>query len=323
MSAVAILIAGPNLSLDNVIEVPSVSMGGVHRSVREDTRGGGKGPNVARALAATGARATVVSLAGGPTGRAAVDLLAGEGLDVVSVNCEGMTRSCLTVLSGGAATVFNGSGPQIDTETWARYEKEVRARLPEGGVLVISGSFPPGAPHDAAQRLVQEAHRRGCFTICDTSRLQLQRALTARPGIVKPNLEEAMGILAGRDEELVEASDPSLQRSARAARALRDEGAQVALVTAGASGAAWVFEGGAKAVRPPRVNVVNPIGAGDCLAAGLACGHVNGRPLEDSVKLAAAMAAASCETFAAGVLDFARAQQLLSEVSIEPLDMGR
>jgi len=57
--------------------------------------------------------------------------------------------------------------------------------------------------------------------------------------------------------------------------------------------AVWVSSAGAmwKAVPPTVAEVVNPIGCGDCLAAGIAVGLDAGRDTVDAVKLGMAAAA--------------------------------
>jgi fructose-1-phosphate kinase PfkB-like protein len=59
------------------------------------------------------------------------------------------------------------------------------------------------------------------------------------------------------------------------------------------------------------VSAVNPVGAGDCLVAGLAEGYATGRRLVESARRGMAMAAAGCETLAAGAFERDRFEQLL------------
>ncbi|CAN5586675.1 1-phosphofructokinase family hexose kinase [soil metagenome] len=308
-----ILIASPNLSLDRTIAVESVALGRVHRSMISDARGGGKGVNVARALGCIGFGATVVGLAGGRTGDAVVGLLQDEGIDTVAVRCDGETRSCLTVLATAERiTVFNESGPAVSSEEWDAFHAEVEARVDPDTLFVCSGSFPPEAPDDGAARLIDAARRKGCFTICDTSRAQLANVLGARPDIVTPNLAEARTVLEGSTEERIDEEGDALESAAAAAEALTQHGPKAALVTAGRAGAAVACNGDTMSWRAFPVSVLNPVGAGDCVVAGLASGIVSGQDLGAAAYRGLAMAAASCETFAAGLLDRHRYEELLA-----------
>jgi fructose-1-phosphate kinase PfkB-like protein len=69
--------------------------------------------------------------------------------------------------------------------------------------------------------------------------------------------------------------------------------------------------------------VVNPVGAGDCLVAGLAWGLSTGADLRDSIPAAIAMAAASCETYFAGHLDNGRFHELRTAVTAPSLSAER
>ncbi|MGH2790475.1 MAG: 1-phosphofructokinase family hexose kinase [Actinomycetota bacterium] len=310
-----IVIACPNLSLDRTMSVEGLALGRVHRSTRSDTRGGGKGVNVARALRHMDRESLLVGLAGGRTGEAVAGLLQDEGLALVALESPGETRSCLSVISDTSMTVFNESGPRLDDTVWSRYEAAVLEHLVEGDLFVCSGSFQPGTPDDAAERLVREARERGCLTVCDTSRAHLARALAARPDVIKPNLPEALGVLDEADDEPVEAGADALHRARDAALRLLERGPRIVIVSAGEAGLVYATEGRAHMVEAPRVKVLNPVGAGDCLVAGVALELGRGASLGDAVLTGTAMGAAGCETFAAGVVVPDRVRRLRAAIS--------
>jgi len=308
------LIACPNLSLDRTIRVERAALGWVHRSIETDIRGGGKGVNVARALRAMGRDASVFGIAAGRTGTAVLGLLTDEGIDAVPVGATGETRSCLTVLSEQPPTVFNESGPHIDDEVWSRYETTITPELDGTGVFVFSGSLPPGAPVDSAARLVDRARAAGCITICDTSRAYLEGALGARPDIVKPNLSEALALLGDEQVESVDAPAHALQRASEAATELRSRGPETVIVSAGAEGVVYATADTTRAVPSPKVEVVNPVGAGDCFIAGLIMELESGSDVHEAVLTGVAMGAAGCETVPAGSVVAGRVRQLRSSL---------
>ncbi len=310
----AVVVACPNLALDRTIAVPRLVPGMVHRAVRQAAVGGGKGVNVARALGALGVPAVLVTLAAGPTGRAALKLLRGEGLAVRSVELQGDTRSCLTVLEDGRATVFNEEGPHLEAHGWEAFVSSVTAEARGARLFVCSGSFPPGAPPDAAAALARITTDAGATAICDVSGPQLSHAVGEGRCVVTPNLAEAEAVLLGRRDEPVEPGRDALARAAWCAGELVAAGAAAAVVTAGTAGAAFADGRRSGTVRAPRVTAVNPVGAGDSLVAGLASVLLEGGSLPDAVQAGVAAASASCETFIAGALDAARARRLLYAV---------
>lgn len=305
-------VACPNLSLDRTIEVAQAALGTVHRSLESDTRGGGKGVNVARALRSLSVEVRVTGILAGRTGTAVAGMLEDEGIDSAAVRVGGETRSCLTVVAPEGVTVFNESGPSLGRDGWARYQDLVRERLRPGSIFVCSGSFPPGAPNDAAALLTEMAREQDCTVVLDAARVHLERALEAEPDLVKPNLHEALGILEASTDERVEAGPDALARAAEAAAALRERGSKLVVVSAGASGAALATAEGTQVASAPHVAVRNPVGAGDCMVAALAALLERGRRLDlDGLRFAVAVGSAGCETFAAGDVDLVRVDDLL------------
>ena len=308
------LIAGPNLTIDRTLSIDELRPGEVLRFDDVAVTAGGKGVNVARVAQALHASALLVGFMPGHTGQAAVRLLADEGLGVEAVPVAGELRSTAVVLErGGRVTVMNEPGPRLGSGDWERYERAVAAGLDRQALLACSGSTPPGAPVDGYARLVVLARERGARALVDANGPPLAAALGARPDIVTPNLAEAEGLLLGRADETVEAGDPAevRQRAAAAAAGLVARGARAAIVTAGAAGAAVLVEGSEPRWHAaPRVEVRNPIGAGDALVGGLCVGLERGEPFENAVALGLATAAASVETAKAGAIDAARAEQL-------------
>ena len=307
------LIAGPNLTIDRTLTIEELRPGEVLRFEGVEVTPGGKGVNVARVARALRVPALLVGFTPGRTGAAAAALIADEGLPIEPVPTGGELRSTAVVLENdGRVTVMNEPGPPIGPADWERYEAAVAARLEGHGVLVCSGSVPPGTPANAYGRLTELAAASGTPTIVDVSGPALGAALHSGPAVVCPNLAEAEGLLHGRADETVDAGDPSAvrHRATDAAAELVRRGASAAVVTAGSAGAA-VADGDAVAwYRAHAVTVRNPIGAGDALVGGLAAALERGQPLGRAARAGLATAGASVETATAGEIDPVRAAEL-------------
>jgi 1-phosphofructokinase family hexose kinase len=308
-----VLIAGPNLTIDRTSTIPALRPGEVLRVGDVVVTPGGKGLNVARAARALGARATLVAFLPGRTGRAAGELIADERVALAGVTVGGEIRSTAVILEpSGRATVINEPGPELADGDWIAFEAALGVALHEHGVLVCSGSVPPGSPEDAYARLVRQAHRGGLNTIVDAAGPTLGAALAAEPDIVTPNLGEAEGLLHGRADESVEASPDAQPRAEAAALALVRAGARAAIVTAAAAGAAVAAGDEATWFPAPRIeHVRNPIGAGDVLTAAVAAALETGIDFLEAVRRGVAAAAASVESPRGGDLDPARMAELL------------
>jgi 1-phosphofructokinase family hexose kinase len=308
------LIAGPNLTMDRTLAIAELRPGEVLRFDRVVVTPGGKGLDVGRAARALGHPAVIVSLLPGRTGEAAAALIADLGLDLHAVPCGGELRSTSIIQErNGRTTVLNEPGPPLSDEEWRAYERAVEERLGAHGVVVCSGSVPPGSPPDAYGRLVALGRAAAVTTVVDATGETLLRALDAAPDLVTPNLAEAETALrlASGGQAVMSAADAH-PRALAAAEALVRQGARSAVVTADAEGAALLASGNAPEWIPaPRVaEVRNPIGAGDVLTSAMAAAIERGEPLAAAVRAGVAAASASVEHPTAGELDPARALEL-------------
>ena len=79
----------------------------------------------------------------------------------------------------------------------------------------------------------------------------------------------------------------------KAARALRDKGVRVVIITLGSRGAFVLSESFIGLVPAPKVDAVDTTAAGDTFNGALAVGLANGRKIEDAVAFANKAAAIS------------------------------
>ena len=312
-AAAAVLIAGPNLTIDRTLTGATLRPGEVLRFAARASPGG-KGVNVARGAQALGAGALLVALLPGHTGAAVGALIGEEGIALLGVPCGGEVRSTAVVLEpDGRSTVLNEQGPEVRPSEWTAYEAAVAGALGPHRALLCSGSLPPGAPPDGYARLTALARERGVTAIVDAAGPAVAAALAAAPDLVTPNLAEAEAALGhGDGAEPVDVPPDARPRAEAAAAALCARGARAAVVTAAAAGAALATAAGDTTWLPaPAVAVRNPIGAGDALLAGLAAALERGEPLPRAARAGMAAAGACVEDERAGRLDAARAAALL------------
>jgi 1-phosphofructokinase family hexose kinase len=307
-----VIIAGPNLTIDRTSRVGELRPGEVLRLHDVAVTPGGKGLNVARAARLLGAPASLVGFIPGYTGRAAAAMIAEEGVTLQGIPVAGEIRSTAIVLEpDGRATVLNEPGPRLRDGVWVKLEAVIDDALVDHAVLVCSGSLPPGAPEEGYGLLVARARDAGRRSVVDAAGAVLAAALEAYPDVVVPNLGEAEGVLYGRVDEAVDAAPDAQPRAMKAALELVRRGAEAAVVTAAAAGAAVAWDGEPVWLDAPRVRVVNPIGAGDVLTAALAAALERGVGVVDAAREGVAAASAAVEHPVAGRFDPARMRALL------------
>jgi 1-phosphofructokinase family hexose kinase len=311
-----VLIATPNLCFDRTLHVPALRPGAVHRSGQAGVSAGGKGVNVARVLRTHGETPVIAGLVPTVDGDQLRTLLAEEGAELVGVPVTGTTRvATILIEEQGRVTVVNEPGPTLDADTWAAYRDVVAGLLRPGGVLVCTGSLPPGAPDDAYGRLTSIAAEHGAVTVVDAARGALAASLAAGPDLVCPNLAEAEAVLAGTShggpEHVDDAAEDVLDRAVEAARGLRAAGARRAVVTVGAAGAVLATEEDLVHVSAPPARLVSPVGAGDSFVGGAVLALSRGADWVEATRRGVATASSSVEQVLAGGVDPARVEVLL------------
>jgi 1-phosphofructokinase len=260
----------PNPSVDRTIEVDALVRGAVLRAVASHVDPGGKGVNVARALAANGHKVRAVLPAGGWEGEQLAALLAPAEVGVVLVPVAGSVRANVSVVEpDGTVTKLNEPGPALSPEEIeAVVTATVTAAAADADWVAVSGSLPPATPVDFYARLIGLLRQSGTRVALDTSGPPLLAALGARPDVVKPNREE-LAEAAGRPVA-------TLGEAVAAAGELCRRGAMAVLASLGADGALLVDRGGAVHGQAPVARPRSAVGAGDATLAGFLAGGGSG-----------------------------------------------
>lgn len=283
-----------NPSLDRTLELPGpLDVGGVVRLVGSVTEPGGKGVNVARAVAAAGV--DVVSVLPAADHDPIVHALAAIGLRTATVQVEAAVRTNYTLAGpDGTTTKLNEPGTALDDATRAALGALLE-RYAEGARWVaLSGSLPPGTPLDWYADLVASLRATGARIAVDTSEAPLLNLLAAGPAaapdLLKPNSEE-LAQLAGIPEEAVLGD---LAVALAAVATLHDRGVAEVLLTLGADGALLsTADGGLWSAAAPRIAVRSTVGAGDCSLAGYLLADLAGADPAERLRSAVAYGAAS------------------------------
>ncbi|MBC9726636.1 1-phosphofructokinase family hexose kinase [Streptomyces sp. TRM68367] len=252
----------PNPSLDCTLEVPDLRPGSVIRATRSRLDPGGKGVNVSRALAAGGHRTVAVLPCGGPEGEQLAELLAAEGVEVVTVPIADSVRVNFSVVEpDGTVTKLNAAGPRLSATEIDALAAAVCATAQGVRWVALAGNLPPGAPVDLYAYLVARLRGSGASRIAvDSSGAPFAAALSAGPDLVKPNraeLAEAAGMPV-----------TTLGEALTAANVLRARGARTVLASLGPDGALLVGESAALHGEQPVAAPRSSVGAGDALLAG-------------------------------------------------------
>ncbi len=294
----------PNPTIDRLVILDILVPGMVDRVRENRAYPAGKSVSAARGCLANGAAPRVHVLLPTTGSDWYLDTLRSEGMDVTSHACPGAVRESIIVLEdGGRVTVLNGPGAPVSEARWDEFVQASTVGLRPGEWVICSGSFPPGVGPDALAGLVSAIAATGARLALDTGPAWMPFALRGPdlPAMITPNLAEAEAILTGEAApEATGIGDDALARAAGAAAGLYDRGIEHVVVTAGSAGLAWATRQGAGVLPGRKVNVRNPIGAGDAFLGGLVSRLEAGLDFADAAGWGMATSCAAIEQWSPG-----------------------
>jgi 1-phosphofructokinase family hexose kinase len=307
-----------NAAVDKTLEVPNLRLGRRHRSVEQMTNPGGKGVNIARAIKRLGQPVIATGLAGGQSGTRIVEQLTEESIlnDFVRIRDESRTNVAVLDPTTGEHTEVNEPGPQVTPEEIGLFTDKLLYLAQGAQMCIFAGSLPRGVDPELYAHLIGELRRLGVMTIVDTDGEPLRAAVRAEPDLVSPNVLEA--------EELVGHEFNDDEDRLIAVREMVELGAREALMTAGDGCFAHIYDDGALKLFRVRAEPLEPravVGSGDAFLAGFISARYTGSPPEECLRYAVACGAESTQHLGAGVVDPARVERLIAEVSVEPAEL--
>lgn len=300
-----ILAAGLTPAWQQILVFDHLVHGDVNRARQACWCPSGKVLNVGVALRFLGVPARMLSAGGGWT-QSAMDAEL-TALDVPHrwTKTAHTSRVCTTVIDSGAhvTTEMVENTGEFTAEELTAYQRAYLEESAGAEVVVLSGSLPHGTPSTYYCDLVSRTPGR---VILDVRGPELLEALPAQPFLVKPNRAELARTLKTGLE-----ADADLQR---AMFDLNSQGARWVVITDGprsvwvsSAGQLWKFQ-------PPPIAVVNPIGSGDSLAAGLAAALDRGDDVLAAVTFGMACAADNATQLLPCRLNLSRVQALQGQI---------
>jgi len=306
-----ITVAGFNTSIDKLIELHALLPGEVHRVRSMQPFPGGKGLHVAQTIAALGEPVQLVGTIDVAHRARFERILRARGVDFHGIEVEAI-RTCIALREDtGRVTEVLEPGPQLDGDTRTLLLDTFRRLAAQSQLAVLSGSLPPGAGEGAYAELVADIQAVGVRCLVDTSGEALRCALDAQPYLIKPNRDEATALIG--------ASIDGLSAAAHAARTLAEEGVALPVVSLGAQGVVVADADRLLHAHVAVPEVVNAVGSGDCLVAGMAVAISRGDNLEGALRLGVACGAANAMSRETGFLRRGDVEALLPRVTVTVL----
>ena len=241
------------------------------------TQPGGKGGNVARAVARLGADVELIGRVGDDDfGHRCVDAIRADGADVSGVSFSTTTPTGFAAIeldSGLHRTLLFAPGAN-DELTWSAVEPTMSALGPDD-IVITQAEIPPSV---LALLAADTDVRDVTFFLDPTPPERVEPVVLAAADVITPDRAEAAA-LAGR-------ADTSELWTTLAAGDLRSSGARIVVVKTGATGAVLADDEGVRQIPTLSITPKDETGAGDVFLAALAVRRAEGATWAEAVRFA-------------------------------------
>ena len=274
---------------------------------------GGQGVWQARMVTLLGARAVLCTVLGGETGRVLEALLADEVFAVRSVRRAHATGWYVhDRRQGQRHTIAEAAGTPLDRHVVDELYNIALAEGLRAPVTLLGGPAHPSLlKPDVYRRLASDLTANGTKVVADLAGEHLTAALAGGVAVLKVSHDEI--IAAGRAE------DSGVEALGTAARRLREEGAQAVVISRAHEPALALLDGTLHLVEPPRIEEVDPRGAGDSMTAGIATLLARGADLETAIRVGTAAGAVNVTRHGLGTGHADAIAELARRVRLTPL----
>ncbi len=277
-----ILVVGLNPAWQKILEFDSVTVGRVNRARRITELASGKGLNTSLVLRHFGHEVCLLQVLGGRNGQKIAGYCRQKGIHTLAYETRQETRTCSTLIDHATATVTEMIEP-FSISTDGSVEDQI-AELVGGqhgsyDAVLYCGTVPAGL----SPGIYWAVHQRV------TARLAILDAVRAIPEELLNSVDYVK--INRREFEEFQSRFPDLLAG--------DSSHRVFLLTDGAELARLLHRVQGRIEErhfhlPHLDHVLNPIGAGDTVTAGLAHYLLSGFPADEAFRRALALGSASC-----------------------------
>ena len=302
-----------NASVDKRYTVNNISVNDVNRVKEVRNSAGGKGLNVARVLSLLGEEVIATGILGGYNGEYFKSLINDDKIKLMFSKMQGETRCCINVIdaSTNKSTEFLESGSSVSAFELVSFLYEYEKAIKKSEIVVISGSIPKGVHSDFYRKLIDLAKIQGKRVIVDTSKESLKNAILSKPTVIKPNINEV--------QDLLEEDIKSFDDAVKASEELYKQGIEIVVISMGKDGAIAKCSEGVFYSKIPKVKVLNTVGCGDSMVAGLALGLQRKYKIQDIMKYATAASVANAMTLDTGSINKNDFDELLPIIHVDKI----
>ncbi len=280
-----LLAVGLNPVLQKTLIFEQLQAGYINRAESRLATVGGKSIHFAIAgNTLAPASTTVAYFRGGETGEYIQQIIDGYQLPHIAVEIPGKTRVCTTLLcrATGQMTELIEPSPEIPPTPCAEMRRRVLEALGQFDGIGLCGTWPPGVEPEFYAEIA--ANKGKATLLLDSCHMVEQTLLTGQVDILKVNADEITTLCDTAD---VFAAAAACRERYNVEHVAVTDGPGRAFLWSGSRH--WVFE------LPELDGLLNPIGAGDTVAAVMLAKYLAGMTIDEAFAHGLAAASASCK----------------------------
>ena len=297
-----------NPAIDLYIALKEMRANAVNRTEDEDYQPNGKGVNVSIMLKKYGFTSTALGFIAGFSGSYIEQSLKDLSIQTDFISVEGITRINVFINTTEEYKLVN-QGPAIEERALHAFREKIAA-IPQGGILIMSGSLPKGVPASIFSEVAAICHQQRVKFILDTSSAAVLDTLPYKPYLLKPN-EEEIAAFFGKTHPL---SEKELIQSGEK---LIEMGAEQVLISRGGEGALFITKDAVLKGNAPIGTVVNTACSGDAMLAAFLSKHLEGHSPEECLRYGIATGASTA--FSKGLSDLHDIDSLIEQIHIQKI----
>jgi len=305
-----------NPSVDISYRIEELKLNDVNRVSTVSKTAGGKGLNVARVIHLLDVPILATGILGGTIGDFIETQLNNNEIQHNFLRTNQESRNCIAILHEGKQTEILEAGPTFSDMEKVQFLQHFQELLVQGEVVTISGSLPKGLDASVYTEMIDLAAQKQIPVVLDCSGDILEQVLDfkkARPFAIKPNIDELnqlQGLNLSADDlgGLLKAVSHSLF-----------DGIELVVISLGAKGAFIKYQNEYFFASIPKVPVVNPVGSGDSVVAGLAVAILQKKPVEDVIKAAMTTGVLNTMEAQTGFVDIQKYDSIFNQIVVEKL----
>ncbi len=304
-----------NPAIDKMLYLNNFKKNTTNRIQNIETTIGGKGTHVSINLKQMNENSNAFGICHGETGTKIIEMLQSSGINVHFIHeDEFQSRTnYLLVEESGDCTIVAEKGVLLAPKSLERLIADMGHTIQNQDFLVLSGDASNCEDPMIYNKLLSGLRAKNLKVFLDTSGETLPLCIKESPFLIKPNLDELSALcghpVAPNDRDII-----------AAIHSLAPYHIQIIAVSLGEGGSIIQAPGGIYRAYPPKVRVANTIGCGDCFLAGFVSGVSRGEPIEEIIRWATAVSAATAESRSSVGFRPERARELASLVKIIKLD---